>query len=141
MSNPLPCLGSLLPLFDEKAATVAMMKHGMFVLKEATKFVNPGQIPITVCDQPLFAIAKFVQWNWPASHGENVHVVMLGGLHIEMTLWSLCGDLLATSGWTSALTEAGIASTGTSDSFLRVAHLTKTRRAHQITAACCLCET
>ena len=111
-----------------------MMKHGMFVLKEATNFVNPGQIPVTICDQPLFAIAKFVQWNWPATHGENVHVVMLGGLHFEMALSSLCGDLLAAPGWTLALTEAGIASTGTSDSFLRVAHLTKTRRAHQITA-------
>lgn len=36
LPNPLPCLGSLLPLFYEKAATVAMMKHGMFVIKEAT---------------------------------------------------------------------------------------------------------
>lgn len=134
VSNPLPCLGSLLPLFDEKAATVAMMKHGMLVMQKATELLNPGQIPVTVCDQPLFAIAKFVQWNWPSTHGENLHVVMLGGLHIEMALWSLCGDLLAASGWTAALTEAGIASTGTSDSFLRVAHLTKTRRAHQITA-------
>ena len=133
VSNPLPCLGSLLPLFDEKAATVAMMKHGMHVQKKATEFLNPGQIPVTVCDQPLFAIAKFVQWNWPATHGEDVHVVMLRGLHIEMALWSLCGDLLDASGWTTALTEAGIASSGTSDSFLRVAHLTKTRRAHQIT--------
>jgi len=135
LPNPLPCLGSLLPLFYEKAATVAMMKHGMFVIKEATEFLNPGQIPVTVCDQPLFAIAKVVQWNWPATHGENVHVVMLGGLHIEMVLWTMCGDLLAASGWTTALTEAGIASSGTSDSFLKAAHLTKTRRAHQITVA------
>ncbi|KAL9968945.1 hypothetical protein ACROYT_G021097 [Oculina patagonica] len=73
VSNPLPCLGSLLPSFDEKAATVAMMKHGMFVMKKATEPLNPGQIPVTVCDQPLFAIAKFVQWNWPSTHGENLH--------------------------------------------------------------------
>ena len=79
LPNPLPCLGSLLPLFYEKAATEAMMKHGMFVIKEATEFLNLGQIPVTVCDQPLFAIAKLVQWNWPATHRENFHVVMLGG--------------------------------------------------------------
>ena len=60
---------------------------------------------------------------------------MLGGLHIEMVLWTMCGDLLAASRWTTALTEAGIASSGTSDSFLKVVHLTKTRRAHQITEA------
>jgi len=47
----------------------------------------------------------------------------------------MCGDLLAASGWTTALSEAGIASSGTLDSFLKVAHLTKTRPGHQITVA------
>ena len=37
------------------------------------------------------------------------------------------------SGWTSALTESEVASSGTADSFLKVAHLTRTRHAHQIT--------
>lgn len=132
-SNPLPCLGSMLLLLTEKAATVAMMKHGMDMQRKATEFLNPGQSPVTACDQPLFTIAKFVPWNWPATHGEEIHVVMLGGLHIEMALWSLCSDLLDASGWTTALTEAGIASSGTADSFLKVVHLTKTRRVHQIT--------
>ena len=88
LPSPLPCLSSLLPLFYEKAATVAIIQHGMSVIKKATEFLNPGQIPVTVCDQPLFAIAKVVQWNWPPTHGENVHVVMLGGLHIEKP-WNL----------------------------------------------------
>ena len=47
----------------------------------------------------------------------------------------MCGDLLALSGWTTALTEAGIASRGRSDSSLKVAHFTKTTRAHQVNAA------
>ncbi len=29
-----------------------------------------------------------IQWCWPESHGENKHVVMFGGLHIEMALWN-----------------------------------------------------
>ena len=57
LPNPLPCLSSLLPLFYEETAVVFMMRHGMFVIKEATEFLNPDQIPVTVCDQPLFAIA------------------------------------------------------------------------------------
>ena len=57
---PLLCLVSLLPLFYEKAATVATMKLGISVMKEATEFLNPGQIPVTICDQPLFAIAEVV---------------------------------------------------------------------------------
>jgi hypothetical protein len=62
-----------------------------------------------------------------------VHVVMLSGLHMEMALWSTLGDPLLSSGWTAALTEAEVASSGITDSFLKAAHLTRTRHAHQVT--------
>jgi len=65
--------------------------------------------------------------------GERVHIVMLGGLYTEMALWNTLGDLLEGSGWTTALTEAQTASSGTADSFLKVAHLAGTRHAHQVT--------
>jgi hypothetical protein len=52
---------------------------------------------------------------------------MLGGLHIEMALWSMLGDLLDGSGWTVALTAADVASSGVADSFLNASHLTRTR--------------
>ena len=58
---------------------------------------------------------------------------MVGGLHLEMALWNTLGDVLEGSGWTTALAEAEVASSGTADSFLKVAHLTQTRHAHQIT--------
>ncbi len=128
-----PALCALLPLFYEKAATPAMIKHGMDVVRQATQHLNPGQIPVTTFDQPLFALAKLVQWRWPVTHGESVHVVMFGGLHIEMALWNTLGDLLEASGWTTALIEADVASSGTADSFLKVSHLTRTRHAHQVT--------
>ena len=59
---------------------------------------------------------------------------MFGGLHIEMAIWNTFGDYLEASGWTTALTQAGIASSGTADSFLKAAHLTRTRHAHQVSA-------
>ena len=58
---------------------------------------------------------------------------MLGGLHTEMALWNALGDLLDGSGWTAALTEAEVASAGMTDSFLKAAHLTRTRHVHQVT--------
>ena len=58
---------------------------------------------------------------------------MMGGLHLEMALWNTLGDVVEGSGWTTALAEAEVASSGTADSFLKVAHLTQTRHAHQIT--------
>ena len=134
-SDPLdpPAISSLLPLFYEKAATLSMIKHGMDIQQQITSHLNPGQIPITTFDQPLFALAKTVQWRWPESHGEKKHVVMFGGLHIEMALWTTLGDLLDSSGWTTALCEAGIATSGTADSFLKASHLTRTRHSHQVT--------
>ena len=58
---------------------------------------------------------------------------MLGGLHTEMALWNTLGDLLEGSGWTTALTESDVASSGVAASFLKAAHLTRTRHAHQVT--------
>ena len=61
-------------------------------------------------------------------------MVMLGGLHINMALLKYLGDLLDVSVWTSAILHAQVASPGTADSFLKVSHVKKTARAHQVTA-------
>ena len=66
-----PALCAMLPLFYEKSATPAMVKHGMDVQKQAIEYLNPGQIPVTIFDLPLFALAKFVQWKWPDTYGER----------------------------------------------------------------------
>lgn len=104
-----------------------MVKHGMDVIQDAITLVNPGQIPVIAFDQPLFTIAKTVQWKWPDTHGEGKFVVMLGGLHLEMALWNTLGDFLEGTGWTTAITEADIATSGVADSFLKASHLTRTR--------------
>ena len=52
-----------------------------------------------------------------------------------MTALKTLGDWLQGSGWTQALVQAEITTAGTADSFLRAAHVTRTRRAHQVTAA------
>ena len=92
-------LTQMLPLFYEKATTVAMIKHGINALQSATDFLNPGQIPVMAFDVPLFALAKFIQWNWPDTHGEDKFVAMFGGLHIVMAMWKTYGDFLEGSGW------------------------------------------
>ena len=91
----------------------------MNVLKEITDYLNPGQIPAMAVDQPLFALAKYAQWSWPQTLGEDKFVVMFGGLHIEMAIWDTIGDFLDCSGWTAALCEAGVATSGIADSFLK----------------------
>ena len=113
---------ALLPLFPEKSVTIVMIKHDMNVLKQIPAYLNPGQIPEMAFDQPLFALAKYVQWSWPQSYGEESFMVMFGGLHIEMALWNTIGDFLDCSGWTTALCEAGVATAGVAGSFLKATH-------------------
>ena len=60
---------------------------------------------------------------------------MSGGLHIEMAAFKTLGYWLEGSGWTDAIINAGIATSGVADSLIKVAHLSRTRHAYQITAA------
>ena len=60
---------------------------------------------------------------------------MFGGLHIEMAALKMLRDLLECSRCTGALIQAGIATPGTANSFLRASHVTRTQRAHQVTAS------
>lgn len=112
-----------------------MILHAMNVIRSAVKYVNPVQVPVIAFDQPLFALAKQLQWELPNTHGEDHLVVMFGALHVEMAAFRALGKWLTGSGWTEVLSNAGVATPGVSDSLLVASHLTKTRRAHQITAA------
>lgn len=60
-----------------------------------------------------------IQWQWPETQGEKNFVVVLGGLHIEMTALGAFGRAFAS---------------GTADSFLKASHVSRTRHAHQVTA-------
>ena len=106
----------------------------MKLIEKVTNFLNPGETPVLVFDQPLYAIAKTIQWNMPDRFGENKFVIMLGGLHIEMGFLALIGSFVTGSGWVEALEEAGVATSGKADSFLWAAHVKRSRYAHQVTA-------
>eukprot|EP00112_Aurelia_sp_Birch-Aquarium-sp1_P002123 Seg1231.2 transcript_id=Seg1231.2/GoldUCD/mRNA.D3Y31 product="hypothetical protein" protein_id=Seg1231.2/GoldUCD/D3Y31 len=126
---------SLLPLFREEAHSVAMIQHGMNVIKQAVNLLNPRQIPVIAMDQPLFALAKLNQWTWPDIYGESKFLIVFGGLHIEKASLSLLRDWLAGSGWTDALVQAKVSSPGKADANLKASHITRTRHAHQVTAS------
>ena len=114
-----------------------MVRDSLDVINEVTELVHPGQAPVVAMDQPLFVIAKNIQWKWPSVYGESKCVIMFGGLHIELAALKTAGNLLESSGWTGALVQAGAATSGKADSFLKAAHITRTRRAHQVTVVSC----
>ena len=82
--NIIKSISSMLPLFKEDSHSVTLMIHVFKLIKKVTDFLNPGQTPVMISDQSLYAIAKNIQWNMPERYDEDKLVVMLGGLHIEM---------------------------------------------------------
>ena len=134
LSSHQPALISLLPMFTENAHSLAMIAHGINVISAAVKHLNPSQTAVVTVDQPLFALAKEIQWTMHEFDESHI-VVMLGGLHIEMAAFKALGKWVHGSGWTEALTNASVVSSGVADSFLSASHITRTRRAHQVTAA------
>lgn len=135
LSTHKPAIISLLPMFMENAHSLAMIAHAMNMIRSAVHHVSPTQIPVVAVDQPLFALAKQIQWKLGNLYNEEQFVIMFGGLHIEMAAFKMLGKWLNGSGWTEALCNAGVATQGVADSFLTASHLTRTRRAHQVTAA------
>ncbi len=127
-----PAITGLLPLFRDSAHSVSMVKHGMNLIQRATEHVNHGQVPVITVDQPLYAIAKKIQWTW---YGESKFVVMLSGLHIEMSFLRLIGDWLAGSGWVEAITAAYVTTEGRVDGLLKGSRVTRGQWAHQVSAA------
>ena len=57
----------------------------------------------------------------------NYFIILFAGFHIEKASFNTLGDLLDCSGWTEALVQAGVATPGTADSFIKAAHVTRTR--------------
>ena len=75
----------LLPVLVDNAHTTALIRHAVTLVKTSIQHQNPGQTPVLGMDQPLYATAKGIQWCWPDTFGKKHFVIMLGGLHIEMT--------------------------------------------------------
>ena len=46
----------------DNAHSVAMIFHAMNVVKSAVHHLNPEQVIVLAMDQPLFAMAKQIQW-------------------------------------------------------------------------------
>lgn len=107
----------------------------MDVIKRAVQELNPGQPQMITLDQPLYALAKQIQWSWPETYGEDHFVIILGGLHIEMASLKVICDWLEDSGWTEALVQANITSPGKAEAFLKASHIKRTRYAHEVTAS------
>jgi hypothetical protein len=115
-----PAVNSLLPLFYESSSSPSMIRHGMRVIDSITQHVNKGQVPVMCVDQPLYALAKITQWNFPDKMGEKNFFVMMGSFHIEKAFLTLIGNILEDSGWTRIMEHAGLMTESAAKSILKV---------------------
>lgn len=135
MKEIFPGKTGLLPLFTEVSHSPAMVAHSMKMVIDATTFLNPGQVSVIACDQPLYALSMQLKFAYPNEFGDNNIIVMMGGLHIEMAALKAIGHWLDGSEWNEVLVDANIATSGTAQSFLQGVHVTKCRHALQVTLA------
>ena len=131
-----PIESAVLNIWPDKASTPSMQKHSMETAISVTNKLNPGQIPVLTVDEPLYAICKQLQLQHPDSLGEDKIFIMLGQLHIEICIQNMLAMLLESSGWSDALSAAGIASPGRADSLAKSSHdVNLAGYAHEITCA------
>lgn len=52
------CSRALLPLFQETANSLVMVKHSLSVIGQASKHVCPSKISAVTGDQPVFALTR-----------------------------------------------------------------------------------
>ena len=60
----------------------------MRVIRKLIQHLNPTQIPVITGNQPVYALMKQVQWQFPNEFGEEHFFVGMGGLHTEMAMLS-----------------------------------------------------
>ena len=91
-------IAALLPLLREQVHSVATVRHVMDKTKETLAYLTPDQIPVINANQPIFAVLKQVQWQWPEQYNKDKFVIMFGGPHIEMAALKSIGTLLQSIG-------------------------------------------
>ena len=108
----------------------------MTIIQDLTSFINPGQTPVLAIDQPLFALAKRLQWNEQTPFTDDNFVIMMSGLQIEKAYLILIGDWLQDSGWTGALVPSEVTTASKAESMIKASHVMRTMHVHQVTACC-----
>ena len=131
-------INALLPMFHQKARTHAMILHTMEIVENAAKCLDERQTPVIAMGQPLYALAKEIQWSSSTPYTKENYVVVLGGLHIGMYVLRLLGDWREECGWDSALAQASITTAGKANAFLKASHVTRTRYALKLLQKHCI---
>ena len=68
----------------------------MNIIMDTIGEINPSQTSVDVCDQPIYALTKQLQWRFPSNFRK--YFCLFGGLHVEKCLLVLHSDFIKGSG-------------------------------------------
>ena len=128
-----PGITYILPLIDKPVHTLKAQHHCMSIIADTIKKINPDQIPIDTCDQPVFALTKGVQWRYPEKFSDEHYFSIMGGLHIEQEVLDIHGEIISGRGLTEILDNNELSTIGISSATLDVNHIKRSRYCLQVT--------
>ena len=126
---------AILPLLRQVVHTLSMQYHCMTIVTDMIKEVNPGQTPVDVCDQPIFALTKQLMWRYPDKFKR--YFTLFGGLHIEKALLVMHGELIQRSGLDKLLNIRNLSVTSLQNTVSSVTDIKGARYGLQV-AACAI---
>ena len=121
----------ILPLINDVVHTLDMQYHCMDIIKRSTALLNPDQIPVDVCDQPIYALTKEIQWRYPDTFGNSKYFSLFGSLHIEKSMLVVHGQIIKGTGLDKILTSCGLSIAGT-QAIVNVNHIKQARYCLQV---------
>ena len=121
----------ILPLINDVVHTLDMQYHCMDIIKRSTALLNPDQIPVDVCDQPIYALTKEIQWRYPDTFGNSKYFCLFGSLHIEKSMLVVHGQIIKGTGLDKILTSCGLSIAGT-QAIVNVNHIKQARYCLQV---------
>ena len=99
-------------IFRNELCKCIVTSVSLKVINQAVQHTSPGQTSVVRADQPLYALAKYIQLLWRDTSGETKFVKLQGGLHLEMTSFCVLGSWLDGSGWCRAIKGSEVTSSG-----------------------------
>ena len=128
-----PGVSTILPLIREKVHTLDTQYHCMDIISRTISTVNPTQTPVDVCDQPVYALTKQIQWRLPERFGDSKYFTLFGGLHIEKA-FIVHGKFIKGSGLEKLLGQSNLSITGLDNAVLNVSDIKRSRYGLQLSA-------
>ena len=98
-----PGINTILPMLRDKVHTLNTQAHIMNQNIKWTETLNPGQTPVDVSDQPMYALTKTLQYQYPDEFSK--YFAVFGQLHIEQALLVVHGLLIKGCGLVEILTQ------------------------------------